>query len=266
MARRMSRGRGGRRRRSAFSKRRSGGMKRRSAKGFRRSGGMKRRANNHLFVRAVSATIANIDSPAGAGAAVVLQPTTAILAQPATITGEVSPYGTSSSWMIPLTFSLDRTIQAIELINLYDQYKILSCQIELQYSADSGSADWGGTTLPRVAFLRDYDDSSTLTREELLQSPTRINLRRLGSQIVKFTAYPKVRSNVGLSTVTNSTIAAGIFTQPWLDVTQSSIVHFGGKLIVYDWPVYNETAGSLLMAKPALRVTMKYVLAMKNVR
>lgn len=259
MARRMY----GMRRRG---RRRASRVRRRSlkpARSVKTRRSFSRRVNNHTFYRATGVIIANTDSPQGPLPTVIVGSTDHFPA-PALITGEVSPYGNTMSWTSSLTFRLADTVNYTELTALYDQYKINWVDVEFEYAADTGSADHTGTTLPRLVLMSDFDDNAPETRLQQLQTPSRIYSRSLKNKVT-YRVKPRVRSVTATSSSTGSVGAVGVFANPWIDMLQAFIPHWGLKVMCYDWPLFNDTTNAP-MSKPVLRVTLKYCMSMKNVR
>jgi len=152
------------------------------------------------------------------------------------------------------TFDLSRLPNYTEFTALYDQYKITGVKINFDWSPDVTSSTGLEIYTPKLWLVRDYDDSTTPSLDELIQSTRvkcmRINVERSHSIFLK----PAVLQQVYKSVVSYGNVPKW---NQWIDCNDTTVPHYGLKLVSQGLP-------STDCGKISCRV--KYYLKCKNVR
>lgn len=228
----------------------------------RKSRGSRSRVNIHTYVRSCEAVISNdraLNTPCVSNDAT-------ILASPGTLSGGYAPYLSSDNYAWTMTFAVDKTSQFTELSALYDQYKIANVKLTFEYAAEGGYADVGAVPTPKLAYFRDYDDTTLTTMQELNQREAIVTRRYLHSaRPVILNVKPRLKDYIeqsgGVST------AAATYRKAWIDFSNPSVQHYGLKCALLDWPTWNNGTPILTeLARPILRVRCEYTIVCRNVR
>lgn len=134
-------------------------------------------------------------------------------------------------------FTLDSLVSSTELTNLYDQYKINAVVVKIRlvnnpdatYMPGITSVDSSGSNYyPRLWYVRDYDDNSTLTLDEIKQCGKAKCVTLKPNVEYKIKVKPAVAMQVYRTTTTTG------YAPMWpkkLDCSQSDIPHYGIKWV-----------------------------------
>lgn len=222
--------------------------------------------NMHTFVRSCEANLSNFQANPDSAIAPCVSSDGTIIGTPTSI-GISSPYGTSGGFATNMTFQLNSTAGYTDFSTLYDQYKIQKVKIYFEYSGTSGGdVRSDGNPMPKLVVFPDYDDGVYPSFGELMQREAVTRRVTLDRPRV-FTHYPKLKNYIESTPGTSA--AAATYKTAWIDVAQDAIKHYGVKLALLDWPIYNYVPGATsaqYMARPILRIRVEYYLKFRNVR
>lgn len=228
-----------------------------------------KRYNSHSFQRSVQCYLSNkLPLFPGDPATFCVSNDANLLATPATLAGSTSPYGSSGNFTVATRFALDKVPNAGEFTTLYDQYKISGVKIKFEYAHNDAAADATAVPLPTLVAIRDYDDTAVLTHNEIMERTVIAYKKRLDKPVTMF-LKPRVKRYIEAATGTSTPSA--VFAREWIDVGAPSVLHYGLKLAIYDWPCQN-TVGDIgqnpvvYTSRPILRVTYTYYFKFRNVR
>lgn len=181
-------------------------------------------------------------------------------ATPTTIDTSVA----ATSYDQTVTFDLSQVRGSSELTALYDQYMITGVKVMFQLvtNPDSGTITNNSVTAnatnfyPKLMYVRDYDNNTIETPNELRErNSTTMRVLR-PNQIVSVFLRPAVRNNIYLDGVTPA--SSPIWNQ-WIDCSTTQVPHYGLKYCV-------DNLGHNAGQSYRLRVEYQYFIKFKNVR
>lgn len=155
-------------------------------------------------------------------------------------------------------FRLNEVANFAEFTALYDQYMITKVVVYFDYTPDVLNGLGSNMTesyFPRLWVKRDYDDSSTPTLLELLQSNQTKCLRFSSNRLTRsISIRPAMASEVFRSSTTTAYVQQ---RRKWLDSAYPDVPHFALKMVAQGLPSTN---------LGAFTIRLKYYLRFKNVR
>lgn len=163
-----------------------------------------------------------------------------------------------------IVFSLDQVRASSELTALYDQFMITGVKVMFQLvtNPDSGTVTNSATSanatnfFPKLMYVRDYDNTTVETPNELRErNNTKIRVLE-PNKIVSVFLRPAVRNNIHLDGITPA--SSPIWNQ-WLDCSATQVPHYGLKYSV-------ENLGHTATQSYRLRIDYVYYIKFKNVR
>lgn len=127
-----------------------------------------------------------------------------------------------------ITVSLSQLPNYLELVNLFDQYKILGCKVECMYDAgNSRQLGAGGTSVifPTLAITPDIDDVTSISFSSQLEHK-RTSMRYLGDKAkTRFNMYVPPYTLNELTAINSSGTYVSPLKSPWIDTNSSSVPH-----------------------------------------
>lgn len=165
-------------------------------------------------------------------------------------------FGSSGQSGLGLNFRLSDVAVPLEFTSLWDRYKILRVKVFFDYTPDVAAVvPPTASYMPKLWIKRDYDDSATPTLAELAQSNQTKCLRftdtRTTRMVVLAPRYLTELYNSSVSTAFSPSRGA------WIDCGNSSVPHYGLKLVAQGLPSTN---------MGAFTIRVQYTLLFKNVR
>lgn len=151
-------------------------------------------------------------------------------------------FGVSGVNAYAMTFELNRLTNYTEFTALYDQYKITGVKVYFDYSTDTAPVSDPHVAIPKIWAVRDYDDATTPTIDDMTQS-TRVKvIRPFPNKTYSMFLRPAVLNQVYKSVVSTGNVPKW---GQWIDCNDSSVPHYGLKLVAQGVPSTNFGAVSL---------------------
>lgn len=200
-------------------------------------------------------------------ASVAMTGTTSTALSTQVLTNQQVPGG-SSTYFMCITPALQDISNYIQLIALYDQYKLWKCtlRIRLLNNPDSFATININTTnnktnyFPSLWIAPDHDDANVLSLAAIKEYGGVKQFMLKGDRYIKYSFRPSV-----LSQLWNGAITAGYKTErpgsTWIDCANASLPHFGLKMVL-DLGGFTASADQFWY----FDIQCKYNLAFKNVR
>lgn len=170
----------------------------------------------------------------------------------------------ATSYDSSLVFSLDQVRGNSELTALYDQYMLTGVKVMFQLvtNPDSGTVTNSSTSanatnfFPKLFYVRDYDNTTVETPNELRERNNTKTRVLEPNKIVSVFLRPAVRNNIHLDGITP---ASSPIWKQWIDCSTTQVPHYGLKYSV-------ENLGHNATQSYRLRIDYVYYLQFKNVR
>lgn len=154
-----------------------------------------------------------------------------------------------------LQFKLESVVQAVDLVQLFDRYKIVGVKLKFLYQQNIGSVgSTTGSILPIMNYSFDADDvvpptlATDVTKKQYCHTKV-LNANRTFSLFIK--PRQAIQSNLSGAEVN--------FKAQWNNCANADIPHYGLKFFVNNWQATTST--QLLNC---LTITPTYYLAMKD--
>lgn len=153
-----------------------------------------------------------------------------------------------------LEFKFSSTISYLELVNLYDSYRI----DKVEYIVELATPNLTNIVYPRVIMAPDWNNASVPASEQEV-------LEYRGARVFQFDPTHTVACYSMVPRVSNqvyNTIASSGYTTTgpeWCDTAYPNIPHFGMRLFVSD---YNTTVSTV----PVLRAYSRYYLSLRSTK
>ena len=184
------------------------------------------------------------------------QPSTVLLTGPAT---ELS---------VADKFTLNEVVNSSELVNLYDQYKIVCVVVKFQLltnpdihvppGGNASTANNNPMFYPRLWYYRDYDDENTLTLAQMRE------VGKAKFKVLRPNTTISVKLKPAVAMQVYRTVATTGYAPVWpkrLDCSANDIPHYGLKYVLETGGVAPWNSGQF-----QLRVERLYYLKMFNSR
>lgn len=181
-------------------------------------------------------------------------------ATPATIDTSAS----SSSYDQSIIFTLDQVRGVSELTALYDQYMITGVKVMFQLVTNPDSDTTTNTTTvanatnfyPKLMYVRDYDNNTVETPNELRER-NNMTMRVLRpNQIVSVFVRPALRNLLYLD---GASVANAPIWNQWIDCSTTQTPHYGLKYCI-------DNLGNTALQGYRMRIEYQYFVRFKNVR
>jgi len=117
---------------------------------------------------------------------------------------------------------------ASELTNLFDQYRIKKCYVELRWTQTEAPVTTSTTCAPIVHIANDYNSTGAFNSADMMQYPD-LKTYQLGqSKAIRWSFEPRVR----VDALTNGGVlsSSAFNTTGWLDSSSTNIQHLGTKV------------------------------------
>lgn len=172
-------------------------------------------------------------------------------------------FGSSGTNGAAFNFSLNQVSHHLELVSLYDAYRIDKIELWFDYTPDAGalSAVLTPMVYPKMWIKRDYDDITVPTLDVLEQSNQAECLRFTSDRTTVGPYYltPAISSVVYDPTASGAYTPAGQRWRQWLDtgISGRAVPHYGVKMVAQGLPSTN---------LGAITMRVRFHLSFKNVR
>lgn len=161
-----------------------------------------------------------------------------------------------------MQFQLDQTIEAGDFSLLFDKYKIKGVKVTFiplgQPSTNATTVNLADTNFASIAIAVDNDDASLPGSWNTVAVKQDAKIRRLSKPVSVYIRSPKVASAIYNGATTAYSPKTG-----WVDMTNTSVPHYGLKFYIRDCPL-PAPPSSANGAQVSFRIVTKYYLALKD--
>lgn len=143
--------------------------------------------------------------------------------------------GFANTYDLPfaMKFSLAQIINAQDLTNICDKYKILRTKIRVYFNSNSNSVQ-SSYSLPQITYMTDQDDAQIPTASQVREKMGAKMKFFNSKNYVEMICYPKP---VAEAYGTSLTTAYSPGRRMWLDCNNSTAEHYGIKGVLQNVPL-----------------------------